>query len=91
MLKSRGCCQAPVCSLEDDAMADTIALKSLFFSSLHIAIVFGKIWSDQNNAELIQLPAGALYLVRPGSIKGSRECMCAAIGRAYLKDTAFAY
>lgn len=37
--------------------------------------VFGKIWSDQNNAELIQLPAGALYLVRPGSIKGARECM----------------
>lgn len=37
--------------------------------------LFGKIWSDQNNAELIQIPAGALYLVRPGSIKGSRECI----------------
>ncbi|PWN86561.1 VID27-domain-containing protein [Acaromyces ingoldii] len=37
--------------------------------------LFGKIWSDQNNAELIQLPAGALYLVRPGSIKGARECI----------------
>jgi len=27
------------------------------------------------NPELIQIPAGQLYLVRPNSIKGSRECM----------------
>jgi len=37
--------------------------------------VFGKIWSDSSNAELVQLPSGSLYLVRPGSIKGSRECI----------------
>ncbi|WFD30755.1 tRNA (guanine(9)-N(1))-methyltransferase [Malassezia sp. CBS 17886] len=30
---------------------------------------------DQQNMELIQLPAGALYLVRPGSVKGERECI----------------
>lgn len=30
---------------------------------------------DQNNLELIQLPAGALYLVREGSVKGVRECI----------------
>jgi hypothetical protein len=27
------------------------------------------------NPELIQIPAGQLYLVRPNSIKGSRECI----------------
>ncbi|KDN51969.1 VID27-domain-containing protein [Tilletiaria anomala UBC 951] len=37
--------------------------------------LFGKIWGDANNAELMQLPSGSLYLVRPGSIKGSRECI----------------
>ena len=38
--------------------------------------MFGKIWGDANNAELMQLPSGSLYLVRPGSsIKGSRECI----------------
>lgn len=37
--------------------------------------VFGKIWSDNNNLELIQLPAGSLYLVRPGDLKGARECI----------------
>lgn len=37
--------------------------------------IFGKIWGDQDNVELIQIPAGALYLVRPSSVKGSRECI----------------
>ncbi|KAI3628324.1 VID27 [Malassezia furfur] len=37
--------------------------------------LFGKIWSDNNNLELIQLPAGSLYLVRPGDLKGARECI----------------
>ncbi|KAN0061049.1 Vacuolar import and degradation protein 27 [Thecaphora frezii] len=37
--------------------------------------LFGKIWGDQNNLELIQIPAGALYLVRPGNVKSSRECI----------------
>jgi hypothetical protein len=27
------------------------------------------------NPELLQIPAGQLYLVRPNSIKGSRECI----------------
>lgn len=31
---------------------------------------------NPSNPELIQIPAGQLYLVRPDSIKGSRECMC---------------
>lgn len=37
--------------------------------------MFGKIWSDHDNLELIQLPAGSLYLVRPGDVKGARECI----------------
>ncbi|KAF6767318.1 Vacuolar import/degradation, Vid27-related [Kalmanozyma brasiliensis GHG001] len=37
--------------------------------------LFGKIWSDTNNQELIQIPAGALYLVRPSGPQGSRECI----------------
>lgn len=32
-------------------------------------------WGNPANPELIQIPAGLLYLVRPDSIKGSRECM----------------
>jgi hypothetical protein len=50
--------------------------------------VFGTMWGtshlsithshtgNPSNPELIQIPAGQLYLVRPDSIKGSRECMC---------------
>ncbi|PWN24405.1 putative VID27-involved in vacuole import and degradation [Jaminaea rosea] len=37
--------------------------------------IFGKIWGDNDNVELIQIPAGALFLVRPSSVKGSRECI----------------
>ncbi len=38
--------------------------------------VFGRIWSDSSNAELLQLPSGSLYLVRPSStLKGTRECI----------------
>lgn len=37
--------------------------------------IFGKIWGDQDNVELIQIPAGALYLVRPSTVKGARECI----------------
>ncbi|CDR88038.1 probable VID27-involved in Vacuole import and degradation [Sporisorium scitamineum] len=37
--------------------------------------LFGKIWGDANNQELIQIPAGSLYLVRPNGPQGSRECI----------------
>lgn len=37
--------------------------------------IFGKIWGDQDNVELIQIPAGSLFLVRPSTVKGSRECI----------------
>lgn len=32
-------------------------------------------WGNPSNPELMQIPAGQLYLVRPDSIKGSRECI----------------
>ncbi|OCF57212.1 cytoplasmic protein [Kwoniella mangroviensis CBS 10435] len=32
-------------------------------------------WGNPANPELMQIPAGQLYLVRPNSIKGSRECI----------------
>ncbi|WOO85774.1 Vacuolar import and degradation protein 27 [Vanrija pseudolonga] len=37
--------------------------------------LFGQMWGNTANPELIQIPAGQLYLVRPDSIKGSRECI----------------
>ncbi|KAL7422730.1 Vacuolar import and degradation protein 27 [Cryptotrichosporon argae] len=37
--------------------------------------LFGQMWGNPANPELIQIPAGQLYLVRPDSIKGSRECI----------------
>lgn len=37
--------------------------------------LFGKIWGDSNNHELIQIPAGGLYLVRPNGPQGLRECI----------------
>ncbi|ADV22507.1 cytoplasmic protein [Cryptococcus gattii Ru294] len=37
--------------------------------------LLGKMWGNPANPELIQIPAGLLYLVRPDSIKGSRECI----------------
>ncbi|WRT68459.1 uncharacterized protein IL334_005435 [Kwoniella shivajii] len=40
-----------------------------------IKSLLGKMWGNPANPELIQIPAGQLYLVRPNSIKGSRECI----------------
>ncbi|KAJ1308786.1 hypothetical protein OPQ81_004476 [Rhizoctonia solani] len=37
--------------------------------------LFARVWNDPNASELAQLPTGQLYLVRPNSIKGSRECI----------------
>nr|XP_019011523.1 cytoplasmic protein [Kwoniella pini CBS 10737]OCF50304.1 cytoplasmic protein [Kwoniella pini CBS 10737] len=37
--------------------------------------LLGKMWGNPANPELMQIPAGQLYLVRPNSIKGSRECI----------------
>ncbi|QRV72435.1 vacuolar import and degradation protein 27 [Ceratobasidium sp. AG-Ba] len=37
--------------------------------------VFSRVWSDPTASELAQIPTGQLYLVRPNSIKGSRECI----------------
>ncbi|ORY35530.1 cytoplasm protein [Naematelia encephala] len=37
--------------------------------------LLGKMWGNPANPELIQIPVGQLYLVRPNSIKGSRECI----------------
>ncbi|CAE6538479.1 unnamed protein product [Rhizoctonia solani] len=37
--------------------------------------LFSRVWNDPNASELAQLPTGQLYLVRPNSIKGSRECI----------------
>nr|ODO02222.1 cytoplasmic protein [Cryptococcus depauperatus CBS 7855] len=37
--------------------------------------LLGKMWGNPANPELMQIPAGQLYLVRPDSIKGSRECI----------------
>lgn len=40
-----------------------------------IKSLLGKMWGNPANPELLQIPAGQLYLVRPNSIKGSRECI----------------
>ncbi|KAG8705137.1 hypothetical protein FRC08_001823 [Ceratobasidium sp. 394] len=37
--------------------------------------LFSRVWSDPTASELAQIPTGQLYLVRPNSIKGSRECI----------------
>lgn len=31
---------------------------------------------DPNAAEVVKIEMGQLYLVRPGNIRSSRECMC---------------
>ncbi|KZT38314.1 VID27-domain-containing protein [Sistotremastrum suecicum HHB10207 ss-3] len=40
-----------------------------------IKSIYGKVWSDPNSKELAQISSGTLHLVRPGSVKGSRECI----------------
>ncbi|KAG8684342.1 hypothetical protein FRC09_015446, partial [Ceratobasidium sp. 395] len=40
-----------------------------------IKSLFSKVWSDPTASELAQISTGQLYLVRPNSIKGSRECI----------------
>ncbi|KAJ6599005.1 VID27 cytoplasmic protein-domain-containing protein [Mycena vulgaris] len=37
--------------------------------------LIGKVWQDPNAAEVVKIPAGQLYLVRPGNIRTSRECI----------------
>ncbi|EGO01947.1 hypothetical protein SERLA73DRAFT_166460 [Serpula lacrymans var. lacrymans S7.3] len=37
--------------------------------------VLGKVWQDPNAAEVVKISEGQLYLVRPGNIRSSRECI----------------
>ncbi|KAH7914180.1 VID27 cytoplasmic protein-domain-containing protein [Hygrophoropsis aurantiaca] len=37
--------------------------------------LIGKVWQDPNAAEVVKIETGQLYLVRPGNIRSSRECI----------------
>ncbi|KAF5363817.1 hypothetical protein D9756_000435 [Leucocoprinus leucothites] len=37
--------------------------------------LIGKVWQDPNAAEVVKISTGQLYLVRPGNIRSSRECI----------------
>ncbi|KAJ7276462.1 VID27 cytoplasmic protein [Mycena haematopus] len=37
--------------------------------------LFGRVGNEANAAEVVKIPAGQLYLVRPGNIRTSRECI----------------
>ncbi|KAF5344102.1 hypothetical protein D9758_008891 [Tetrapyrgos nigripes] len=37
--------------------------------------LIGRVWQDPNAAEVVKIATGQLYLVRPGNIRSSRECI----------------
>lgn len=37
--------------------------------------LIAKVWQDPNAAEVVKIESGQLYLVRPGNIRSSRECI----------------
>ncbi|KDQ64569.1 hypothetical protein JAAARDRAFT_28213 [Jaapia argillacea MUCL 33604] len=37
--------------------------------------LLGKVWQDTNAAEVVKISTGELFLVRPGNIRSSRECI----------------
>ncbi|KJA30217.1 hypothetical protein HYPSUDRAFT_61060 [Hypholoma sublateritium FD-334 SS-4] len=37
--------------------------------------LIGKVWQDPNAAEVVKISSGTLFLVRPGNIRTSRECI----------------
>ncbi|KAF9534268.1 VID27 cytoplasmic protein [Crepidotus variabilis] len=37
--------------------------------------LIGKVWQDPNAAEVVKISSGQLYLIRPGNIRTSRECI----------------
>ncbi|KAA1466428.1 VID27 cytoplasmic protein [Dentipellis sp. KUC8613] len=37
--------------------------------------LIGKVWQDPNAAEVVKISTGQLYLIRPGNIRSSRECI----------------
>ncbi|PPQ98532.1 hypothetical protein CVT24_004023 [Panaeolus cyanescens] len=37
--------------------------------------LIGRVWQDPNAAEVVKIPDGQLFLVRPGNIRTSRECI----------------
>jgi hypothetical protein len=37
--------------------------------------LIGRVWQDPNAAEVVKIPAGQLYLLRPGNIRSSKECI----------------
>ncbi|KAF9247278.1 VID27 cytoplasmic protein-domain-containing protein [Melanogaster broomeanus] len=37
--------------------------------------LIGRVWQDPNAAEVVKIESGQLYLVRPGNIRSSRECI----------------
>ncbi|EJD53620.1 VID27-domain-containing protein [Auricularia subglabra TFB-10046 SS5] len=55
--------------------------------------LFGKVWNDPNQTEISQIAGGSFYIVRPDSVKGSRECIfnnaMAAIRRVLAHEHQF--
>ncbi|KZW04210.1 VID27-domain-containing protein [Exidia glandulosa HHB12029] len=55
--------------------------------------LFGKVWNDPNQTEISQISGGSFYIVRPDSVKGSRECIfnnaMAAIRRVLAHEHQF--
>ncbi|KAG7449137.1 VID27-domain-containing protein [Guyanagaster necrorhizus] len=37
--------------------------------------LLGRVWQDPNAAEVVKISSGQLYLIRPGNIRSSRECI----------------
>ncbi|KAN0097408.1 VID27 cytoplasmic domain containing protein [Tylopilus felleus] len=37
--------------------------------------ILSKVWQDPNAAEVVKIESGQLYLVRPGNVRSSRECI----------------
>jgi hypothetical protein len=46
---------------------------------------------DPNAAEVVKINSGQLYLIRPGNIRSSRECMCAATVGYPISDVSLTF
>jgi VID27 N-terminal region len=64
-------------SIADAARTSVISLSQKKEVQMFVLKGLGRmIWGDPNNAEIIQINAGQLFLVRPrNSLKGTSECM----------------
>lgn len=67
-------------ALQRNSHGESVALVSQSLSCFFLNLTTNYSTDDANAAEVVKISTGQLYLVRPGNIRTSRECMFVDFG-----------